>query len=191
MTTYDVLNEATIAATPAEIVTAVLEEAAGRSQWWEPSLRMRQRGDKPLPEIGAMVDITVSGGGRLGGTARCVARVAVFDPERRLVLEYFDGDFRGTEEWRLDPVDAGHTRIATRWMTDPQGAVRLLARFVDVPGGYSKVMQEGFRAIERFTATRRGGFLPRPSGRGASAVCAFPGTRASLPGRQGAGWSRP
>ena len=191
MTTYDVLNEATIAATPAEIVVAVLEEAAGRSQWWEPSLRMRQRGDKPLPEIGAMVDITVSGAGRLGGTARCVARVAVFDPERRLVLEYFDGDFRGTEEWTLDPVDAGHTRIATRWMTDPQGAVRLLARFVDVPGGYSKVMQEGFRAIERFTATRRGGFLPRPSGRGASAVCAFPGTRASLPGRRGAGWSRP
>ena len=156
MTTYDVLNEATIAATPAEIVTAVLEEAAGRSQWWEPSLRMRQRGDKPLPEIGAMVDITVSGGGRLGGTARCVARVAVFDPERRLVLEYFDGDFRGTEEWTLDPVDAGHTRIATRWMTDPQGAVRLLTRFVDVPGSYSKVMQKGFRAIECFTATRRG-----------------------------------
>ena len=191
MTTYDVLNEATIAATPAEIVTAVLEEAAGRSQWWEPSLRMRQRGDKPLPEIGAMVDITVSGGGRLGGTARCVARVAVFDPERRLVLEYFDGDFRGTEEWTLDPVDAGHTRIATRWMTDPQGAVRLLARFVDVPGGYSKVMQEGFRAIERFSATRRDESLSRLSGRGASAVCAFPGTRASLPGRQGAGWSRP
>jgi hypothetical protein len=191
MTTYDVLNEATIAATPAEIVAAVLEEAAGRSQWWEPSLRMRQRGDKPLPEIGAMVDITVSGGGRLGGTAHCVARVAVFDPERRLVLEYFDGDFRGIEEWTLDPVDAGHTRIATRWMTDPQGAVRLLARFVDVPGGYSKVMQEGFRAIERFTATRRGESLLRPSGRGASAVCAFPGTRASLPVRRGVGWSRP
>jgi hypothetical protein len=190
MTTYDVLNEATIAATPAEIVAAVLEEAAGRSQWWEPYLRMRQRGDKPLPEIGAVVDITVRGG-RLGGTAHCVARVADFDPERRLVLEYFDGDFRGAEEWTLDPVDAGHTRIATRWMTDPQGAVRLLARFVDVPGSYSKVMQEGFRAIERFTATRRGESLPRPSGRGASAVCAFPGTRASLPGRRGAGWSRP
>ena len=191
MTTYDVLNEATIAATPAEIVVAVLEEAAGRSQWWEPSLRMRQRGDKPLPEIGAVVDITVSGGGRLGGSAHFVARVTDFDPDRRLILEYFDGDFRGTEEWTLNSVDAGHTRIATRWMTDPQGAVRLLARFVDVPGSYSKVMQEGFRAIERFTATRRDESLPRPSGRGASAVCAFPGTRASLPGRRGAGWSRP
>ena len=191
MTTYDVLNEATIAATPAEIVVAVLEEAAGRSRWWEPSLRMRQRGDKALPEIGAAVDITVSGGGRLGGTAHFVARVTDFDPDRRLILEYFDGDFRGTEEWTLNSVDAGHTRIATRWMTDPQGAVRLLARFVDVPGSYSKVMQEGFRAIERFTATRRDASLPRPSGRGASAVCAFPGTRAFLPGRRGAGWSRP
>lgn len=159
MTTYDVLNEETIAATPAEIVDAFLEEAAGRSQWWQPFLRMRPRGDKPLPRLGAMVDITVSGPAGLGqrlATARFSGRVTTFDPDRRLVLEYFDGDFRGTDEWTLDPVDAGHTRITTRWRTDPQGAVRLLARFADVPGSYSKVMREGFRAIERFTAGRRG-----------------------------------
>jgi hypothetical protein len=158
MARYDVLNEATIAATPREIVEAFLAEAAGRSQWWRPYLRMRQRGDKPLPEIGAAVDIVVTGDGRLGqrvGTVRFSGRVAAFDPDRLLVLEYFAGDFRGTEQWTLDPVDAGHTRIATRWRTDPQGAVRLAVRFVDVPGSYSKVMQEGFRGIERFTASKR------------------------------------
>ncbi|MGD0701028.1 MAG: hypothetical protein ABSA02_14215 [Trebonia sp.] len=158
MTRYDVSNEATIAATPAEIVGAFLAEAAGRSQWWQPFVRMRQRGAKPLPEIGAAVDITVAGGGLLGQrwwTARFTERVAAFDPDRRLVLEVFDGDFRGTEEWTVTPVDAGHTRVATRWRTDPQGAVRLAASFMDVPGSYSKVTQEGFRAIERFTATRR------------------------------------
>lgn len=158
MTRYDVSNDATIAATPAEIVGVFLEEAAGRSQWWQPFVRMRQRGSKPLPEIGAAVDITVAGGGLLGQqwwTARFSERVTAFDPDRRLVLEVFDGDFRGTEEWTLEPADAGHTRIATRWRTDPQGAVRLAARFVDIPGSYSKVMQEGFRAIERFAAGRR------------------------------------
>ena len=191
MTTYDVLNEATIAATPAEITDALTAEAAGRSQWWRPLLVLRQRGDEPLTEIGAVVDITVSGEGQRWGSVRFSARVTASDPGRRLVLTYFAGDFRGREEWLLAPVDAGHTRIATRWMTDPQGAVRLLARFVDVPGSYSKVMQEGFRAIERFSATRRDESLSRLSGRGASAVCAFPGTRASLPGRRGAGWSRP
>ncbi len=160
MTRYDVVNEATIAATPAEIVGAFLEEAAGRSQWWQPFLRMRQRGDKPLPEIGAAVDITVAGEGLLGrrwGTTRFSGRVTAFEPDRRLVLQYFDGDFRGTEEWALTPVDAAHTRIATHWRTDPQGAIGLAARFVDVPGSYSKVMQEGFRAIERFTAGKRTG----------------------------------
>ncbi len=159
MTRYDVSNEATIAATPAEIVGAFLDEAAGRSHWWEPFVRMRQRGSKPLPEIGAAVDIAVAvGGDRLGQrlwTARFAERVTAFDPDRRLVLEAFDGDFRGTEEWTLDPADDGHTRIATRWRTDPQGAVRLAARFVDIPGSYSKVMQEGFRAIERFAVRRR------------------------------------
>jgi Polyketide cyclase / dehydrase and lipid transport len=157
MTKYDVVNEATIAATPAEIVGAFLDEAAGRSQWWQPSLRMRQRGDRPLPEIGAAVDITVTGGGlsQRWGTTHFAERVTAFDPDRRLVLEYFDGDFRGSEEWTLEPIDARHTRIATRWRTDPQGTVRLAARFVDVPGSYSKVMREGFRAMERYTARRR------------------------------------
>lgn len=61
MTAYDVLDEATIAATPAKAVQALLDEAAGRSQWWQPSLRMRQRGDTPPTEIGAVVDITVNG----------------------------------------------------------------------------------------------------------------------------------
>jgi Polyketide cyclase / dehydrase and lipid transport len=158
MTRYDVVNEATIAATPAEIVDAFLAEAAGRSQWWQPYLRMRQRGDKPLPEIGAMVDITVAGEGSVQqrwGTTHISARVAAFEANRRLVLEYFGGDFRGGEEWTLTPVDAEHTRITTRWRTDPQGAIRLAARFVDVPGSYSKVMRKGFDAIDRFAAKAR------------------------------------
>ncbi len=158
MTRYDVSNDAVIAATPGEIIGAFLEEAAGRSQWWQPFVRLRRRGDKPLPEIGAAVEVTVAGADVLGQqlwTARFSERVAVFDPGRRLVLECFDGDFRGTEEWTVEPVDAGHTRVATRWRTDPQGVVRLAARFVDVPGSYSKVMHEGFRAIERFAASRR------------------------------------
>ncbi len=158
MTKYDISNEAIITATPAEIVGAFLDEAAGRSQWWQPFVRMHQRGSRPLPEIGAAVDITVAGESRLDqlwSTVRFSERVAAFDPDRRLLLEIFAGDFRGTEEWTVDPVDAEHTRLATRWRTDPQGAVRLAARFVDVPGSYSKVMREGFRAIERFTAEKR------------------------------------
>jgi len=160
MATYDVLNEAAIAATPADIVDALMAEAAGRSRWWQPFLGMRQRGDKPLPEIGAVVDIVVSVGGLAGRRLAAVhfsGRVTSYEPGRRLVLKYFDGDFRGTEEWTLDPVDAAHTRIATRWKTDPQGMVRLLARLADVPGSYSTVMQEGFRGIERFATERKAG----------------------------------
>lgn len=155
MTTYDLLDEASIVASPAEIVRALLDEAAGRSHWWLPFVRMRQRGDKPPTEIGAIVDFTINGDGPLGqrlGTVRFSGRVTVFEPERRLLMDYFEGDFRGTAEWTLQPVDATHTRIATRWMTDPQGGMRLWTRFVDVPASQSKVMQEGFRAIERFVA---------------------------------------
>jgi hypothetical protein len=160
MTTYDLLDEATIAATPAEIVRALLDEAAGRSQWWQPYVRMRQRGDTPATEVGAILDFTVAGDAPLGqrwATAHFAGRVTVYEPERRLVMAYFEGDFRGSAEWTLQPVDAAHTRIATRWMTDPQGGMRLWARFADVPGGQSKVMQAGFRAIEGFAAENRSG----------------------------------
>ncbi len=157
MTTYDVLDEATIAAAPAEIVQALLDEAAGRSQWWQPDLRMRQRGDRPPTEIGAIVDITVSGGGlaQRWTTVRFSGRVAAFEPERRLVLDYFDGDLRGTAEWTLSPAGTGHTHIAVRFMADPHGGMRLRARFADVPGINSSVMQEGFRGIERHAAQNR------------------------------------
>ncbi len=120
VTRYDVSNSAVIAATPSEIIGAFLEEAAGRSQWWQPYLRMRQRGGRPLPEIGAAVDIAVAGEGRLdqGWSTRIAGRVAAFEPDRRLVLEYFEGDFRGTEEWTVDAgrprPHAGHHALADR-----------------------------------------------------------------------------
>jgi uncharacterized protein YndB with AHSA1/START domain len=153
MTAYDVLDETTIAATPAEIVHALLDEAAGRSQWWQPHLRMRQRGDRPPTEIGAIVDITVNA--QRWATVSFSGRVTAFEPERRLVLDYFDGDFRGTAQWTLSPVDARHTHIAVRFMADPHGGMRLKARFADVPSINSGVMQEGFRAIERYAAENR------------------------------------
>jgi Polyketide cyclase / dehydrase and lipid transport len=158
VTTYDVLDEATIAATPAEIVQALLDEAAGRSHWWQPYLRMRQRGERAPTEIGAVVDFTVSGDGLAGlpwATARFAGRVTGYEPEQRLDLEYFEGDFRGTAQWTLTPADAEHTHIAVRWMADPHGGMRLRARLADLPGINSKVMREGFRAMERFTAERR------------------------------------
>ncbi len=157
MTTYDVLDEATIAADPAEIVQALLDEAAGRSTWWQPHLELRQRGDRPPTEIGAIVDITIPGGGlaQRWATARFSGRVTTFEPERRLVLDYFEGDFRGAAEWTLTPAGAGHTHIAVRWRTDPHGGMRLRARLADVAAINSRVMQEGFRAIERFAAGKR------------------------------------
>jgi hypothetical protein len=151
MTRYDVSNEAIVAATPADVISAFAAEAAGRSHWWEPLVLMRQRGRRPLPEIGAAVDLVVRLDQRWAAV-RVSARVTAFDVDRRLVLEYFDGDMRGTEEWTVEPLDAGHTRIVTRWRAQLLGAVGMAARFVDVPAGYSKVMREGFRAIERYTA---------------------------------------
>jgi hypothetical protein len=111
----------------------------------------------PPTEIGAVVDVTVTGGelAQRWATVRFPGRVTAFEAERRLVLHYFDGDFRGTAEWTLSPAGAGHTHIAVRFMADPHGGMRLRARFADVPSINSSVMQEGFRAIEWHAAENR------------------------------------
>jgi uncharacterized protein YndB with AHSA1/START domain len=112
------------------------------------------------------VDITVNGGGlaQRWATVSFSGRVTAFEPERRLVLDYFDGDFRGTAEWTLTPVDTGHTHIAVRFTADPHGGMRLKARFADVPSINSSVMQQGFRGIERFAAENRDEAGPKDSG---------------------------
>ena len=158
MARYDVLDEATIAATPREIVAALDDEAAGRSHWWLPWLRVEQRGDRRYSEVGGQARITVSSQGRPDrrwGNPQFEARVVAVEPERRIVLEYFAGDFLGMSEWRFEPVDAAHTHVSLRWVADPAGSMRLWARLVDVPRHHSSVIRKGFKAIERYVADQR------------------------------------
>ena len=90
-----------------------------------------------------------------GGTAHFTSRTTAVEPDRRLAVEYVDGDFRGVGEWILEPVDHAHTRIGFRWRVRPVGIMRVIAKFVDVPASHSAVMRHGFSAIERYVAGRR------------------------------------
>lgn len=158
MAKYDIVDEEIIAATPAEIIRALEDEAAGRSQWWLPTTRMRQRGTGPVTEVGTVLDITINSRGHLDrrwGTARFTGRVTAVEPQRRIVVTYFDGDFRGTAEWTFDPMDEEHTRIAMHWVTRPHGAMRLWVILFDVPRHHSMVMRQTFRAIEGYVADVR------------------------------------
>lgn len=158
MTRFDVVDEAVIAATPEECWAALNDEYAGRSHWWLPYLRSRPVGDTSGFEAGAEYDITVNNKGRVdrrAGSSSMRYRIVESEPARRSVSEFVGGGFRGRMETTLESIDAEHTRIRSRWQMDPHGLMRLFARFVDIPSGHSRVMQEGFRGAERYIASQR------------------------------------
>lgn len=158
MRRYDVTDEAVLAATPAEIFAAVEDEAAGRSHWWWPWLKICLLNDIPYTQPGSRVRITVDGKGHVDRsrmTASFEAVVTEVEPQRRLAVEYVAGDFLGHSEWVLEPVDDHRTHVVFRWVADPAGMMKWWARLVDVPRNHSRVVREGFTAMEIYIAQHR------------------------------------
>lgn len=154
---YDVVNEAFLEASPREIIAAWADEMAGRSSWWLPFLRARVRDQVEYPQVGAVLDLEISvrpGGVDRRDATKLTARVAAYDPERR-VLDTFDGPFRGEQEITLTPVDEAHTRIREHWRANPVGLWRLVMRFFDVEAMHSTVEQAGFQGMGEYIAAKR------------------------------------
>ncbi len=146
-----------IRATPEEIEAAFADEAAGRSDWWAPNVRMRTEGGRSPNEVGAVTEYRVAANGRADrpGAARFSTRVTEREPGR-VGTEYFDGAFRGHAVLTMERVAEGRTRIRNDWQTQTHGWVMgVLARIVDIGAGHSKVMREGFAGTERYIAQKR------------------------------------
>lgn len=152
VTTYNILNEATIAGSPRSAWEALLAAFEGVDPWWAPYLVGRRVGPLPSGQEGSVMEIWVNTAGPGGGfwdRAHWLSRVIDVDPGRRIVLESIKGDFRGTIRLLLDPVGARTTRISLRFLGDPAGGLRWRAAFIDVPTGFRTVTTEGFRRLEQ------------------------------------------
>ncbi len=104
MAKYDLRDEAIVGLEPGEIVQAPVDEAAGRSSWGHPWVRMRQRGDIAFNEVGAVLDLAWSLNGHVDrrlGTVHLTAKVTSVTPERRVQMDY-SGDLAGTAVWAFD-----------------------------------------------------------------------------------------
>ncbi len=158
MRRYDVTDEAVLEATPAEIFSALEDEAAGRSRWWWPWLTLHRLNEIPYTQVGSRVTLTVSGRGQVDNrwlSPTFVGVVREVEPERRLVVNYVDGAFRGTGEWTLEPVDDLRTHVTFHWVADPAGVMLLWDRLLDIPRHHSRVIRKGFAAMELHIAQHR------------------------------------
>jgi len=57
---------------------------------------------------------------------------------------------RGTMRLLMEPMGGSSVHISIRFMGDPAGGLRWRSAFVDVPGGFRTVVQEGFHRLEQY-----------------------------------------
>lgn len=130
----------------------------GVADWWAPYLRIRLKGEVPEGLVGAMFEIAANEKGDLASrrTSHFTGRVREAVEDRRMVLDYVAGDFRGTGEWTLEPSESGGTHLKMRWRADPRGLTRWsVSWFVDVGAAHSEVMQRGFEQLESYLRAPR------------------------------------
>ena len=156
MRRYDVVDEIVITAPADAVWSALLDEVRGDSGWWRPYVELRRRGDAPVDQPGAVIDIAVHPHGERQRPfePRFSSRTVEVERNRRLCGEYFAGSFRGTSQWLLEPVEGG-TLVRFRWAARTHGVLAtLLALFVDIGERHSEVARKGLAGLAHYVLAR-------------------------------------
>ena len=141
----DVLNETVIDSPPMVVYKAILNEYAGVTYWWMPTVEFKLRGDLPIEREGAIVDIIAHG----NATAKVSVKMTKI-VEAKSIEEEVAGDFEGTGKWIFDSTD-GKTKVQFRFNVRTNRLLFSLASpFVNIGKKHSDTMQKGFKALNSY-----------------------------------------
>jgi uncharacterized protein YndB with AHSA1/START domain len=153
MPEFDVVDEAVLAADPATVFQALLDEAMAITRWWLPHLEMKPRGGTPPNQVGGVVDITI----HRPGKPSFAARTAEIVQNERCRVEYVEGDFSGGGTWTVEPI-GNQTRLRYHWQARPTRLLfRLLSPFIDMGKMHSEVMKAGFGGLDEYLRGKKEG----------------------------------
>lgn len=159
MKPIEVTDEGLFDASPAEVFSALMDEAMGRSQWWHPALELHPRPGPPPTEVGSLIDVRMPGPPPLQFTERVTELVE----NRRVRTEYIRGDFLGGGVWTFEPVGE-RTRVRYRVRLRPNTwKLKLVRPFVNIGQKHSAVVQRGFTGLRDYLAAQQQPTLPPPS----------------------------
>jgi polyketide cyclase/dehydrase/lipid transport protein len=145
MSGYDIIDEAFIDSSPDLVWHALIAELSGAAGFWLPFNTFES--PSPPDELGAKVKWTVHAKGRDKGgpKLRFTSRTVAVDPGRRLAAEYFEGVFRGTVEFKVEPARGGlATRVSLHFKAEPQGLAKVLGKVADIGLKHSQAAQLAF-----------------------------------------------
>ena len=146
MARYDVVDEGIIDADCSTVFKAYTDEFGGITRLWTPLWESKPRGDDIIVQKGTVADIMV----HYKGTTKFAARVTEFVKDKLFIEEFFEGDFIGTGEWTYEPFD-GKTKVRFRFKVKTNGLlITFAALFIDIGKRHSELVQELFKAWNRY-----------------------------------------
>jgi uncharacterized protein YndB with AHSA1/START domain len=151
MPKIDYVGEVIIDNPPMAVYKALLNEVAGVTQWWMPSMAFKLRGDTPIDHEGAIYDATINPTSRM--KAKFSAKLTKI-VEAKLMEEDIAGDFVGTASWTFEPTD-GKTKTTHRFNARTNNPLMsLFSPFVNFEKRHSDTMQKGFKALNSYLSKK-------------------------------------
>jgi hypothetical protein len=145
MPKIDVTDESIIDAEPSIVFKALLDEFEGAKNWWIPHWEAKPIGDVPFRQVGGIIEITVH---RIG-KPRWSAKSTEIIQNKFLKAEFFKGDFLGTGEWTLEPLEE-KTKVKFRFNVKTNKLLFTLVSSNFIGNIHSDVMQKGFKALNDY-----------------------------------------
>ena len=147
MTKIDVIDEAIIDANPNEVYKTILNEYAGVTHLFMPSLESKLRGEKQVICEGAVCDVMGHGHGL---TTKFSVKVTKVEEGKSIELE-LAGDFLGNETWTFEPTKDGKTDVKLRFVGRTNRLLfTLLSPFASAEKEHSKTIQHGLKACNSY-----------------------------------------
>lgn len=148
-TTFDTFDEAVINANVETVFAAMILEFSGNKLWWKHLWESSSRNNVPITEPGGSIDITVHSYVDANFSARTTAIVE----NKRLDIEFFEGDFIGSATW-LWSSQGNKTRVSQHWQASPNSLkMRLMSRIINISKIHSNIIQGGFKALNKYIST--------------------------------------
>ena len=148
MPKYAVLNEAIIDSPPMVVYKTILNEHAGITHWWMPTLEFKLRGNVPIDREGAIFEVTINPTSRIS-SAKFSGKVTQL-VEAKLIEYEVSGDFVGTGKWTFEPTD-GKTKVQFRFRARTNRLMfSLVSPFLNIGKLHSKAMKIGFKECNSY-----------------------------------------
>lgn len=142
---FDVIDEATIKASPSAVYNAIVDVYDGKQNWWMPYVSSILVEGSSSAAPNSLSKVTILGIYKIA----FISKTVEVQTNEMIRLHYTKGAFKGEGLWEFKQTN-NETTVSFRWRANPSGLMlKIIALFYPLAKGHSAVMQKGFKNLKR------------------------------------------